>query len=135
MGDFTADKNQISEEKGSIFDSFKFWGHRPKHRDSLSVEIENSPKMTEIEDTKEQTLELSPIETKKQEDSKDQTPELSPIETKAQEDSIDHTPKKKIDSPSSSNVKIHETISGNNIITRGWDGNNMLVFKTRRKNL
>ncbi|MFP7298172.1 hypothetical protein [Neobacillus niacini] len=52
-------------------------------------------------------------------------------------DSIDPAPKEKIDksSFSSSNVKLYETISGHFIITRGWEDNNMSVYKIRRKNL
>lgn len=116
MGDFTADKNHISEEKRSIFDSFKFWGHKSKQRNFLSIDIETGPIMAEIEDTKEQT------------------PELNPLMEKVQEDSNDGTPKVKRDRSIPSQIKIHETISGNYIISRGWDGNNMLVYKIRRKN-
>jgi hypothetical protein len=116
MGDFTADKNHITEEKRSIFDSFKFLGHRPEYRNFLSIDIEKGSKMTEIEDTNEQT------------------PELSPIKTIVQEDLTDHTPKEKLDSLTPSHIKLYETISGNFIITRGWDGNNMLVYRMRRKN-
>jgi hypothetical protein len=116
MGDFTAEKNHITEEKRSIFDSFKFWGHRSKHRNFLSIDIETVPKMTEIEDTKEQT------------------PELSALRTKEEEDLTHDSPKAKIDRSTPSHIKIYETISGNYIISRGWDGNNMLVYKIRRKN-
>lgn len=117
MGNFTADKNHIPEQKRSIFDSFKFWGHRSKQRNFLTIDIETGPKMTEIEDTKEQT------------------PELSPLRTKEEELDLTHdSPKVKIDRSTSSHIKIHETISGNYIITRGWDGNNMLEYKIRRKN-
>jgi hypothetical protein len=117
MGDFTAEKNHITEEKRSIFDSFKFWGHRSKHSNFLSIDIETGPKMTEIEDTMEQT------------------PELSPLRTKEEEEDLNHdSPKVKIGRVTPSHIKIHETISGNYIISRGWDGNNMLVYKIRRKN-
>ncbi|MFJ5762096.1 hypothetical protein ACIQAA_23835 [Neobacillus sp. NPDC093182] len=103
MGDFMPDKN----ERRSIFDSFKFWGHRPEHRDSLSADIENSPTIT-IEDV-----------------ATDKT-----IEDVA----ADVTPKEKRDESNPGSVKLYETISGNFIITRGWDGNNMLVYKMRRRN-
>jgi hypothetical protein len=99
MGDLTADKNQESVEKKSIFDSFKFWGPGPRHRNSQGVDIDKSP--TKI----------------------------------TNDDSTDHTPKEKLDKSSTENVKLYETISGNYIITRGWDGNNMWVFKIRRKML
>jgi hypothetical protein len=97
MGDLTADKNQKSDDKKSIFDSFKFWGQVPRHSNSLGVDIDTSPKKT-IDD-----------------------------------DSTDQSPKKKLDNSSPDNVKLYETISGNYIITRGWDDNNMWVFKIRRK--
>jgi len=116
MGDFTADKNSIPEEKKSIFDSVKFWGHKSKQRNYLSINIEAVPKMIEIEDTQEQT------------------PELSPLMEKVQKDSTQDTPKVKKDHSTPSHIKIYETISGNYIISRGWDGNNMLVYKIRRKN-
>lgn len=102
MGDFTGDKNQPSEEKRSIFDSIKFWGHRPMDIDSLNVDIEKD-------------IETSP------------TINLENI-------AVNHTPEAKQDESHPSNIKLYETISGNFIITRGWDGNNMLVYKTRRKN-
>jgi hypothetical protein len=122
MGNFTADKTHIPEEKRSIFDSFKFWGHRSKHRNFLSIDIETGPKMTEIEDTKEQTPELSPLRPKEEE------------EEEEEEDLTHDSPKVKIDRSTPSHIKIQETISGNYIISRGWDGNNMLEYKIRRKN-
>jgi hypothetical protein len=109
MEDLTADKNQKSDEKKFIFDSFKFWGQGPRHRNSQGAVIDKSPKMITIDD------------------STDHTPTI--------DDSSDHTPKEKSDKSSPDNVKLFETISGNYIITRGWDGNNMWVFKIRRKNL
>jgi hypothetical protein len=100
MGDFITDKNQLSEKKTSIFDSFKFRGHRRKHGNSLSEDIDKSPTITIEEDT-----------------------------------STNHTPNEKwVVESNPSSVRLHETISGNFIITRGWDGNNMLVYKMRRKN-
>jgi hypothetical protein len=94
MGDFMADKNQ----KRSIFDSFKFWGHRPKHRDSQSAVIEKSPTIT-IEDAATNST------------TEEKRNELIP-----------------------NSLRLYETISGNYIISRGWDGNNMLIYKIRRKN-
>jgi hypothetical protein len=111
MGDLTADKNQSSDDdKKSIFDSFKFWGQVPRHRNSHSVDINKSPQKT-IDD-----------------DSTDQ----SPIKT-IDDDSSDQSPIEKLDNSSPDNVKLYETISGNYIITRGWDDNNMMLFKIRRK--
>lgn len=98
MGDFIIDKDQLSQKKSSIFDSFKFWGHRQKYRDSLSEDIDKSPTIT-IEDT-----------------------------------STTPAPKEKLDESNPNSVRLYETVSGNFIITRGWDGNNMLVYKMRRKN-
>jgi hypothetical protein len=95
MGDLTADKNQSSDEKKSVFDSFKFWGQVPRHRNSHSVDI--IPKES-IDDN-----------------------------------STDQSPQEKLDNSSPDNVKLYETISGNYIITRGWDDNNMMLFKIRRK--
>jgi hypothetical protein len=94
MGDYMADKNQ----KRSIFDSFKFWGQRPKQKDSLDVDIEKKPTIT------------------------------------TEDAATNHTPKVKWDVSNPSSLRLYETISGNYIITRGWDGNNMLVYTMRRKN-
>ncbi|MEH6996695.1 hypothetical protein V7075_29010 [Neobacillus drentensis] len=50
------------------------------------------------------------------------------------EESKEQPPKKSSNNISSpSNVKHFDTISGNHIISRGWDGNNMWEFKIRRK--
>jgi hypothetical protein len=103
MGDFMADKN----ERRSIFDSLKFWGHRPNLKDSLSEDIEKSP-IIMIEDL-----------------ATDNT--IEDVETA-------DSPKEKRDESNPSSVRLYETISGNFIITRGWDGNNMLVYKMRRRN-
>ncbi|MDQ1002331.1 hypothetical protein QFZ28_002731 [Neobacillus niacini] len=116
MRDFTADKKQLLEEKRSIFDSSKFWGHRPKHRDSLSVDTEKSPTIT-IEDV-----------------AANNTIEEVAADNTIENVATDHTPKEKRDESNPSSVKLYETISGNFIITRGWDGNNMLVYKMRRRN-
>ncbi|MEC1520521.1 hypothetical protein P9D43_00565 [Neobacillus niacini] len=99
MGDFTSDTSQLSKEKRSIFDSSKFWGQRPKHRNSLSIEIEKSPTITIEEDS-----------------------------------AINHAPKENRDEVNPSRMRLHDTIRGDYIITRGWEGNNMLVYKIRRKN-
>lgn len=107
-----ADKNQ----NRSIFDSFKFWGDRAKHRDSLSVDIENSPTIT-IEDV-----------------ASDKTIEDVAADKSIEDVLADVTPKEKRDESNPGSVQLYETISGNFIITRGWDGNNMLVYKIRRRN-
>lgn len=120
MGDFKADKNQLTEEKRSIFDSFKFWGHRPKHRDSLRVDIEKSPENAKTDESTNHT----PIEKWIESDQ----------QNTQENESTKHTPEEKWDETNPSSVRLYETISGNYIITRGWDGNNMLVYKTRRKN-
>lgn len=98
MGKFIVDRKQILEKRKSIFDSFKFWGHRPKFRNSLSIDIEKS-----------QTITIEDVDS-------------------------NHTPKEKWDVSNPSSVRLYESISGNYIITRGWDGNNMLMYKMRRKN-
>jgi hypothetical protein len=103
MGDFMADKNQSK----SIFDSFKFWGQRPRHRDSLSKEIENSPTIT-IEDVA--------------------------VDHTIEDRTAGDTPKEKRDEVNSGSVKLYETMNGSFIITRGWDGNNMMLYKIRRRN-
>lgn len=118
MGDFTADKNQSR----SIFDSFKFWGHRPKHTDSLSADIENNPTIT-IEDVA--AIEDVAI---------DNTIEDAVSDKTIEDVASDVTPKEKRDESNPGSVQLYETISGNFIITRGWDGNNMLVYKIRRRN-
>ncbi|PAE44270.1 hypothetical protein [Bacillus sp. 7884-1] len=103
MEDLIADMNQTPDKKskGSIFDSFKFWGQGPLHRkfinESINEVIDEIPIKIESEDSKEQ-------------------------------------PQKQSSNTSSpSNVKHFDTISGNHIISRGWDGNNMWEFKIRRK--
>jgi hypothetical protein len=117
MGDFVTDKN----ERSSIFDSSKFWGHRPKHRDSLSADIEKSP-IIKIEDlATDNTFEDLATDNLATDNS------IEDVET-------DDTPKEKRDESNPSSVRLYETISGNFIITRGWDGNNMQVYKMRRKN-
>lgn len=89
----------------SIFDSLKFWGQRPRYR-ALSTDLESSPTIT-IED-------VAPDNT---------------IEDRTAED----TPKEKWDEVNSGSVKLYETMSGHSIITRGWDGNNMMIYKIRRR--
>jgi hypothetical protein len=112
MEDFMADKN----ERISIFDSFKFWGHRPNLKDSLSPDIEKSPIII-IEDL-----------------ATDNTIGNLATDTTIEDIENDDSPKEKRDESNPSSVRLYETISGNFIITRGWDGNNMLVYKMRRRN-
>jgi hypothetical protein len=117
MGDYMADKN----ERISIFDSFKFWGHRPNLKDSLSEDIEKNP-IIMIEDlATDNTFEDLATDNLATDNS------IEDVET-------DDTPKEKRDESNPSSVRLYETISGNFIITRGWDGNNMQVYKMRRKN-
>lgn len=59
--------------------------------------------------------------------------EISPIKIEEEEEIV-HPPKKSSNTSGHNNVKLYDTISGNHIISRGWDGNNMGVFKIRRKN-
>lgn len=140
------------ESKKSIFDSHKFWGKEPRHRNSLNINKEKSPikinedpiaevnldakedsimdsKETSILDSKEDLILVS------KEDSILVSKEDSILDSK--EDSIPNAkepiPKQVSDQSDPSTVKVYETLSGNSIITRGWDGNNMSVFKTRRK--
>jgi hypothetical protein len=112
MGDFMADNN----ERKSIFDSFKFWGHRPKLRDALSADIEKSP-----------TIMIEDMAT-------DNTIEDVATDDTVEDVAIEDTPKEKADESNPSSVSLYNTISGNLIISRGWDGNNMQVYKTRRRN-
>ncbi|MFB3167014.1 hypothetical protein P5G62_007810 [Neobacillus sp. 179-C4.2 HS] len=112
MGDFMADNN----ERKSIFDSFKFWGHRPKLRDALSADIEKRPTII-IEDM-----------------ATDNTIEDVATDDTIEDVAIEDTPKEKADESNPSSVSLYNTISGNLIISRGWDGNNMQVYKTRRRN-
>jgi hypothetical protein len=112
MGDFMADNN----ERKSIFDSFKFWGHRPKFRDALSADIEKSP-----------TIMIENMAT-------DNTIEDVATDDTVEDVAIEDTPKEKAEESNPSSVSIYNTISGNLIISRGWDGNNMQVYKTRRRN-
>jgi hypothetical protein len=112
MGDFMEDKN----ERISIFDSSKFWGHRPKLKDSLSADIEKSP-----------TIMIEDVAT-------DNTIEVVVPDDTFEDVVTDDTPKEKRDESNPSSVRLHETISGNFIISRGWDGNNMQVYKMRMRN-
>ncbi|MDQ0970751.1 hypothetical protein QFZ31_000629 [Neobacillus niacini] len=112
MGDFMADKNG----RRSIFDSLKFWGHRPNLKDSLSADIEKSP-IIMIEDL-----------------ATDNTIGNLATDNSIEDVETDDSPKEKRDESNPSSVRLYETISGNFIITRGWDGNNMLVYKMRRRN-
>lgn len=112
MGEFSPDNNQTpaKEHKESIFDSFKFWGTGLRNRKSLSIDIE-----------------ISPIKIEEEE-------EIVQQEVIDQQKVIDLPPKKNSNTSGPNNVKLYDTISGNHIISRGWDGNNMGVFKIRRKN-
>jgi hypothetical protein len=112
MGDFMADNN----ERKSIFDSFKFWGHRPKLRDALSADIEKSP-----------TIIIEDVAT-------DNTIGDVANDDTVEDVAIEDTPKEKAAESNPSSVSLYNTISGNLIISRGWDGNNMQVYKTRRRN-
>jgi hypothetical protein len=58
--------------------------------------------------------------------------EKSPIKV-TEEDSKPQKKKKSKVTSDPKKVKLYETISGNYIITRGWDGNNMWVFRMRKK--
>jgi hypothetical protein len=111
MRDLSPDINQTSanESKGSIFDSYKFWGQGKLHRKSLSLDLEKS--LIEI----------------KNEDS------IVDKELNTNEDSKKHTPKQETKQSDPITLTLSETISGNYIITRGWDDNNMMLFKIRRK--
>jgi hypothetical protein len=121
MGDFMADNN----ERKSIFDSFKFWGHRPKLRDALSADIEKSPTII-IEDlATDNTIEDVATDNTIGDVANDDTVE---------DVAIEDTPKEKAAESNPSSVSLYNTISGNLIISRGWDGNNMQVYKTRRRN-
>ncbi|MFB3163387.1 hypothetical protein ABLO26_18720 [Neobacillus sp. 179-J 1A1 HS] len=121
MEDFVADKN----ERISIFDSFKFWGHRPNLKDSLSPDIEKSPIII-IEDLATDNT-FEDLAT-------DHTIGNLATDTTIEDIENDDSPKEKRDESNPISVRLYETISGNFIITRGWDGNNMLVYKTRRRN-
>jgi hypothetical protein len=123
MGDLSTDKNQTpdKEGKGSIFDSFKFWGQGPLHRkfitESINEVIDEIPIRIESEDSKGM-----------------EEPKVLKV-SKELEDSKEQPSKKNSNTTSPSNVKQFDTISGNHIISRGWDGNNMWEYKTRRKNI
>jgi len=123
MGDFITDKNQLSEKKTSIFDSF--WGHRPKHSDSLGADIKKSPTIM-IEDVATDNI-IEDVETNVTIEDVKTNDTIEDVET-------DDTPKEEQDELNPSSVRLHETISGNFIISRGWDGNNMQVYKMRRRN-
>jgi hypothetical protein len=58
--------------------------------------------------------------------------EKSPIKVTEEDSKVQKKKKSKVTS-SPGKVKLYETISGNYIITRGWDGNNMWVFRMRKK--
>ncbi|TDL75566.1 hypothetical protein E2R56_07140 [Rhodococcus qingshengii] len=121
MEDLIADMNQTPDKKskGSIFDSFKFWGQGPLHRkfinESINEVIDEIPIKIESEDSK--GLE---------------EPKVLKV-SKDLEDSKEQPQKQSSNTSSPSNVKHFDTISGNHIISRGWDGNNMWEFKIRRK--
>jgi hypothetical protein len=127
MGDLAADKNQTPDKKskGSIFDSFKFWGQGPLHRkfinESINEVLDEIPIKIESEDSK--GLE-EPKVLKVSKDLED---------SKVLEDLKEQPQKQSSNTSSHSNVKHFDTISGNHIISRGWDGNNMWEFKIRRK--
>ena len=127
MSDLATEKNQITEKmsRKSIFDSSKFWGRGSRHKESLSKDIEISPSITKKEDSQEQLPELT-----KKEDSQEQLPELT-----KKEDTQAQIPENNRKPSTPNSVKLYDSISGNYIITRGWDGTNMWVYQIRRKNL
>ncbi|NYE04115.1 hypothetical protein F4694_000859 [Bacillus niacini] len=130
MEDFMADKN----ERRSIFDSFKFWGHRPNLKDSLSPDIEKSP-IIMIEDlATDNTFEDLATDNTFEDLATDNTIGNLATDNTIEDVETADSPKEKRDESNPSNVRLYETISGNFIITRGWDGNNMQVYKMRRKN-
>ncbi|MEH7180411.1 hypothetical protein [Neobacillus vireti] len=123
MSDLAADMNQINERKSrqSIFDSSKFWGHKK----SLNKDTEISPAMT----IKDESLEQLP-EIIEKEDSIEHHPKVTVIN-----DSIEQIPENNRELSKPDDVKLYESISGNFIISKGWDGTNMSVYKIRRKYL
>jgi hypothetical protein len=127
MGDLSADKNKISEEKSrqSIFNSSKFWGLGPRHKESLSEDIEIRPAELKKDDSQEQLPEMA-----KKEVLQEQLPEIS-----KKDDSQEQIPENTRKPSTPNSVKLYDTTNGKFIFTRGWDGTNMSVYQIRRKNL
>nr|WP_263326557.1 hypothetical protein [Neobacillus sp. Marseille-Q6967] len=114
--------NKKEKDKKSFFGDFMFRGIRPNKMSLFDGLPKGRINLFSRRRTEPESLPSIPPES---------LPSI-PIEEPEKEEKIQPAAKVKKTSKGI-NMKCYETISGNYILTRGWDGNNMWVFRMRKR--